>query len=171
MFSLRTAAWCRVSGLKACPFHARDHLSPSDEQTFCANGALDGMIGLVIRTDVGDLMVTATSLPALPDPKSIKDEASASDALCSTLAVVATANRKLATVPREDQPGGLLEDLATFHEHLNGLFKELHELLPKIASFRADITGWSVTVGMSNTLTVNFTNKHAQAGSDSKIRG
>jgi hypothetical protein len=39
-------------------------------------------------------MVTATSLPALPDPKSIKDEASASDALCSTLAVVATANRK-----------------------------------------------------------------------------
>ena len=65
-------------------------------------------------------MVTATSLPALPDPKSIKDEASASDALCSTLAVVATANRKLATVPREDQPGGLLEDLATFHEHLTG---------------------------------------------------
>ena len=88
-----------------------------------------------------DIMVTATSLPALPDPKSIEDEASASDALCSTLAVVATANRKLATVPREDQPDGLLEDLATFHEHLNGLFKELHELLPKIASFRADITG------------------------------
>jgi len=128
------------------------------------------MIGKVIRTDVGD-MVTATSLPALPDPKSIRDEASASDALCSTLAVVATANRKLATVPREDQPDRLLEDLATFHEHLNGLFKELHELLPKIASFRADITGWSVTVGMSNTLTVNFTNKHAQAGSGSKIRG
>jgi hypothetical protein len=51
------------------------------------------------------------------------------------------------------------------------LFKELHELLPKIASFRADITGWSVSVGMSNTLTVNFTNKNAQAGSDSKIRG
>lgn len=95
----------------------------------------------------------------------------ASDALCSTLAVVATANRKLATAPREDQPGGLLEDLATFHEHLNGLFKELHELLSKIASFRANITGWSVTVGMSNTLTVNFTNRHAQAGSDSKIRG
>jgi hypothetical protein len=91
------------------------------------------MIGKVIRTDVGDI-VTATSLPALPDPKSIKDEASASDALCSTLAVVATGNRKLATVPREDQPDGLLEDLATFHEHLNGLFKELHELLPKIAS-------------------------------------
>ena len=80
-------------------------------------------------------MVTATSLPALPDPKSIKDEASASDALCSTLAVVATANRKLATMPREDQPDGLLEDLATFHEHLNGLFKELHELLPKATRF------------------------------------
>ena len=108
-------------------------------------------------------MVTATSLPALPDPKSINDEASASDALCRTLAVVATANRNLATAPREDQPGGLHEDLATFHELLKGRFKELHELLPKIASFRADITGWSVTVGMSDTLTVNFTNEHAQA--------
>jgi hypothetical protein len=116
-------------------------------------------------------MVTATSLPALPDPKSINDEASASDALCRTLAVVATANRNLATAPREDQPGGLHEDLATFHEHLKGLFKELHELLPKIASFRADITGWSVTVGMSDTLTVNFMNQHAQAGPDSEIRG
>ena len=108
-------------------------------------------------------MVTATSLPTLPDPKLIKDEASASDALCSTLAVVATSQRKLATAPREDQPDGLHEDLETLHEHLKGLFKELHELLPKIASFRADITGWSVTVGMSDTLTVNFTNEHAQA--------
>jgi hypothetical protein len=112
-------------------------------------------------------MVTVTSLPPLPDPKSIKDEASASDALCCTLAVVATANRTLATAPREDHPGGLHEDLATFHEHLKGLFKELHVLLPKIASFRADITGWSVTVGMSDTLTVNFMNNHAQVGPDS----
>jgi hypothetical protein len=59
-------------------------------------------------------MVTATSLSALPDPKSIKDEASASDALSCTLAVVATANRKLTTAPRGDQPGGLDEDLARF---------------------------------------------------------
>ena len=115
-------------------------------------------------------MVTATSLPALPDPKSINDEASASDALCRTLAVVATANRKLATAPGEDQAGGVYEDLVTPHDHFKGLFKELHELLPKIASFRADITGWSVTVGMSDTLTVNFMNKHAQAGPDSEIR-
>ena len=107
-------------------------------------------------------MVTGTSLATLPDPESIKDEASASDALCCTLAVVATANRKLATAPREDQPDGLYEDLATFHEYLRELFRELHELLPKIAFFRADITGWSVTVGMSDTLTVNFTNKHAR---------
>lgn len=120
-----------------------------------------------IRTDVGDIMVTASSLPALPDPKSIKDEASASDALCCTLAVVATAHRELATASREDQPGGLHADLVTFHEHLKGLFKELHELLPKIASFRTDITGWSVTVGMSDNLTVNFTNKRARACSDS----
>ena len=119
-------------------------------------------------------MVTRTSLsdlPDLPNPESITDEASASDALCGTLAVVATANRKLATQPSDDQPNGVHEDLTELHDHFKGVFKELHELLPKIASFRADITGWSVTVGMSDTLTVNFTNKHAQAGSDPKIRG
>ena len=99
------------------------------------------------------------------------DEASATDALYCTLAVVATANRKLASVPREDQPRGFTRTWQRFHEHLKGLFKELHELLPKIASFRADITGWSVTVGMSDTLTVNFTNKHAQDGPISEIRG
>jgi hypothetical protein len=114
-------------------------------------------------------MATGTSLPDLPNPESITDEASASDALCGTLAVVATANRKLATAPSEDGPSGVHEDLAALHDNFKGLFKELHELLPKIASFRADITGWSVTVGMSNTLTVNFTSKHAQAGSDSEI--
>jgi hypothetical protein len=107
-------------------------------------------------------MVTATSLHDLPNPESIKDEASAADALCCTLAVVATTNRKLATASSEDEPGGFHEDLESFHEHLTGLFKQLHELLPKIASFRSDITEWSVTVGMSNTLTVNFTNKNAQ---------
>jgi hypothetical protein len=114
-------------------------------------------------------MVTATSLSALPDPKSITDEESASDALCHTLAVVATANRKLAIPPGEDQPGEALEDLSTSHEHLKGLFKELHALLPRIAYFRADITGWSVTVGMSDTLTVNFANKHSQASPDPGI--
>ena len=144
---------------------------PPDEQTFCANDVFDGIIGLAIPTGVGDIMVTATSLSAMPDPKSIKDEPSASDALICTLALVATANRELATAPRGDQPSELHEGLAMFHEHLKGLFKDLHELLPKIASFRADITGWSVTVGMSNTLTVNFMNEHAQARSDSEIRG
>ena len=114
-------------------------------------------------------MVTATSLSDLPDPQSITDEESASDALCHTLAVVATSNRKLATVPSEDQAGLAPEDLSTSHEHLKGLFKELHVLLPRIAFFRSDITGWSVTVGMSDTLTVNFTNKHAQACPDSGI--
>jgi len=106
-------------------------------------------------------MVTTISPPALPDPESIHDEASASDALCCTLAVVATVNRKLAIPPGEEQDGALHEDLTALHEHLKGLFKELHELLPKIGSFRADITGWSVTVGMSDTLTVNFANKQA----------
>jgi hypothetical protein len=99
----------------------------------------------------------------LPDPESITNKTSASDALCNTLAVVATANRALATAPREDQSEGSHEDLTTLHADLKAIFNELHKLLPKIASFRDDITGWSVTVGMSNTLTVNFINKHAKA--------
>jgi hypothetical protein len=113
---------------------------------------------------VGDIIVAGTSIPDLPKPESITNEASASDALCGTLAVVAATNRTLATAPREDQEDGICKDPAALHSHFKGLFKELHELLPKIASFRTDITGWSVTVGMSDTLTVNFTNKHAQAG-------
>lgn len=112
-------------------------------------------------------MVTPTTLSDLPDPRSITDEESASDALCHTLAVVATTNRELAAAPGKDQRSEPPEDLSTSHEHLRGLFRELHVLLPKIASFRSDITGWSVTVGMSNTLTVNFTSKNAKAGSDS----
>lgn len=40
-----TTASCRISGLKARPFHARDHLDLPDEQTFCANGALGDKIG------------------------------------------------------------------------------------------------------------------------------
>lgn len=97
-------------------------------------------------------LLSTKSVTNLPDPKSVTDKASASDALTSALAVVATANRALDTGPR---------DLATLHGDLKAIFKELHELLPKIAAFRADITGWSVTVGMSNTLTVNFLNKPA----------
>lgn len=107
-------------------------------------------------------MVTETSLQALPDPDSIVDEPTASEALHSTLAAVATANHKLANAHKEDQIGGHHRDWVTFHDQLMSLFRDLHELLPKIASFRADITSWSVTVGMSNTLSVNFANKYAQ---------
>ena len=40
-----TTVSCRISGLKARPFHARDHLDLPDEQTFRANGALGDIIG------------------------------------------------------------------------------------------------------------------------------
>jgi hypothetical protein len=112
--------------------------------------------------DVRDNMVIETSLQALPDPESIVDEPTATDALHSTLAAVATANHKLANAPKEAQTGGHHRDWALFHEELMSLFRDLHELLPKIALFRADITSWSVTVGMSNTLSVNFANRYAQ---------
>jgi hypothetical protein len=108
-------------------------------------------------------MSATTFLPALPDAASITDEASASDALSSALAVVATANR-LGAAPREHEHGGIEKDIEAVHQRLKELFKGLHELLPKIAAFRVDITGWSVTVGMSDTLTINFVNKFAQDG-------
>lgn len=82
-------------------------------------------------------MVTETSLQALPDPDSIVDEATASEALHSTLAAVATANHKLANAPKEAQMGGHHRDWAAFHDEIMSLFRDLHELLPKIASFRA----------------------------------
>jgi hypothetical protein len=102
-------------------------------------------------------MVTATSLSAMPDPESVTDKASASDALCSMLAVVATVSADSGGA-REDQPAGLHEDSATVHVRLEELFHKLHGLLPAIAYYRRDITGWSVTVGTSITLTMNFTN-------------
>ncbi len=71
-------------------------------------------------------------------------------------------NHKLANAPKEAQMGGHHRDWATFYDEIMNLFRDIHELLPKIASFRADITSWSVTVGMSNTLSVNFANKYAE---------
>jgi hypothetical protein len=65
--------------------------------------------------DVGDTMVIETSLQALPDPESIFDEPTATDALLSTLAAVATANHKLANASKEAQTGGHHRDWAAFH--------------------------------------------------------
>jgi hypothetical protein len=98
-------------------------------------------------------MMASTSLPELPDPASVHDEPSASDALFGALATVAAANRK----------SGFHRDLAAFHKELTTLFRSLHELLPTIAEYRRDITSWSVTVGMSNTLTVNIAARDAEA--------
>lgn len=107
--------------------------------------------------------MAATSLPDLPDPASIHDEPSASDALFGALATVATANQKLVRPLGEDKIGWFHRDLAALHEELTTLFRSLHALLPAIAEYRRDITSWSVTVGMSNTLTVNIASKSAEA--------
>jgi hypothetical protein len=128
------------------------------------------MLCPTLHIGVGASMATKASLPALPDPESITDEASASDALHSALVAVCVANYKLANSQKEDQTGAHHQDWAAFHE-LMGLFKDLHAILPKIASFRADITSWSVTIGMSNTLTVNFANTYAKGEPIADISG
>jgi hypothetical protein len=115
-------------------------------------------------------MATKTSLPALPDPQSITDEASASDALHHALVAVCAANYKLANAKKKDQTSAHHQDWSAFHE-LMGLFKDLHALIPKIASFRPDITSWSVTIGMSNTVTVNFANTYAKDDAIADIPG
>jgi hypothetical protein len=104
------------------------------------------------------MIVAPTPLPQLPPPGSIHDEASASSALSSALAAVTTANRQLAAQAATDQH----HDWMAFHVEMTSWLKEFHEILAKVVSFRADITSWSVTVGMSNTLTVNFANKFAR---------
>jgi hypothetical protein len=98
-------------------------------------------------------MMASTFVSDLPDAADIHDEPSASDALFRALATVATANHKIGGAHRE--PGA-------FHKELTSLFSRLHELLPTIAEYRRDITSWSVTVGMSNTLTVNMASKRAE---------
>jgi hypothetical protein len=107
--------------------------------------------------------VASTSLPELPDPESVYDEPSASDALFRALATVAAANHKLSRLAKI---GGLHRDWDAFIEEITRLFRDLHNLLPAIAEYRPDITSWSVTVGMSNTLTVNIASKHAQGSPD-----
>jgi hypothetical protein len=128
------------------------------------------MLCPTLHIGVGDSMATKTSLPALPDPESITDEPSASEALHSALVAVCVANYKLADSQMEDQTGAHYRNWAAFHE-LMDLFRNIHGLLPKIASFRPDITSWSVTIGMSNTVTVNFANRYAKDDQIADISG
>jgi hypothetical protein len=111
-------------------------------------------------------MMASTSipdLPDLPDPGSIYDEGSANEALFGALATVAAANHKLSKAAKT---GVLHRHWDSFMEEITSLFRGLHDLLPAIAEYRPDITSWSVTVGMSNTLTVNIASKHAQGSPD-----
>jgi hypothetical protein len=106
-------------------------------------------------------VVVTSPLPPLPDPESVTGPASASEALSSALAAVATASQNLGAAPhdselvRELHPGRAVvafEDLKTW-------IGNFHELLVKIAAEHAQLTSWSVTVGtpFDLTLTVNFT--------------
>lgn len=113
-------------------------------------------------------MMASTSLPTLPDPACICDEGSANEALFGALATVAAANHKLT---RAAKAGVLHRDWDTFMEEVTGLFRGLHNLLPAIAEYRPDITSWSVTVGMSNTLTVNIASNHGEESSGTGLEG
>jgi hypothetical protein len=101
-----------------------------------------------------------TSLPTLPDPASVIDAKSASDALSDALAAVATASESLsANAPSEPEPK---------HPHLDrtvgelgAWFRDFHKLLVQVAAKHDQLMSWSVTVGtpFNLTLTVNFEDK------------
>jgi hypothetical protein len=105
--------------------------------------------------------VVTSPLPVLPDPESVTDSASASEALSCALAAVATASQKLSVAPHDrelvhelhlDRAFVAFEDVKTW-------IGNFHELLVRIAAVHPQLTSWSVTVGtpFDLTLTVNFT--------------
>ena len=112
--------------------------------------------------------MASASLPTLPDPACICNEESANEALFGALATVAAANHKLT---RAAKIGVFRRDWDSFMDEVTTLFRDLHNLLPAIAEYRRDITSWSVTVGMSNTLTVNIASKHAQESQTREFSG
>jgi hypothetical protein len=111
-------------------------------------------------------MTIPTSLPDLPDPATVTDAKTASDALSRALAAAATASESRSA---ESLPGAELKhppekDGVPF-EQLWAWFRKFHELLVKVASNHDQLISWSVTVGtpFNLTLTVNFADRdHAQ---------
>jgi len=108
-------------------------------------------------------MVISTSLPALPDPATVTDAKSASDALCSALAAVATASESLSpeSLPGLEPKHSHLEKAVVPFEELRTWFRKFHELLVKVASKHDQFMSWSVTVGtpFNLTFTVNFADR------------
>jgi hypothetical protein len=108
-------------------------------------------------------MVIPTSLPTLPNPATVTDAKSASDALSTALAAVATASESLSaeSLPGRELKHSHLEKAVVPFEALRAWLREFHELLVKVASKHEQLMSWSVTVGMpfTLTLTVNFVDR------------
>jgi hypothetical protein len=106
-------------------------------------------------------MVIPTSLPTLPNPATVTDAKSASDALSTALAAVATASASLSAEPPRGREHSHLEKTVVPFEELRTWLREFHELLVKVASKHEQFMSWSVTVGtpFNLTLTVNFVDK------------
>ena len=105
-----------VQSLRAegVPTSAPAIISPRMSKPSVQTTYFDGIIGLAIPTGVGDIMSRSQDSVGYARPKSINVAPSASDALVSTLALVATANRELGAAPRGDQPSELGERVAMF---------------------------------------------------------
>ena len=102
--------------------------------------------------------------PDSPESRSHHRPSSASDALCDLLAAVATANQRLTVTPPSDT--GLVPDrhrdrAAVPFEELKAGSRKPVEAMVKIAAEHAQLTSWSVTVGMPLpfSITVNFANR------------
>jgi hypothetical protein len=107
-------------------------------------------------------MMIPTSLPDLPDPATVTDAKTASDALSGALAAAATASesRSARALPGAELKHPPEKDVVPF-EQLWAWFRKFHELLVKVASKHDQLISWSVTVGtpFNLTLTVNFADR------------
>jgi hypothetical protein len=107
-------------------------------------------------------MMISTPLPVLPDPATVTDAKTASDALSCALAAVATASESQSaeSLPGTE-PKHPLEKAVVPFEELWTWFREFHKLLVKVASKHDQLMSWSVTVGtpFNLTLTVNFADR------------
>jgi hypothetical protein len=107
-------------------------------------------------------MMISTALPDLPNPATVTDAQTASEALSCALAAVATASESQSAESLSgaelDHP---LEKAVVPFEELLPWFRKFHELLVKVASKHDQPMSWSVTVGtpFNLTLTVNFADK------------
>lgn len=104
-------------------------------------------------------MIGDTEFPELPQLSDITDEESAWRALADVQARISMANRGiLGRAERNDRfsSGAYADFMADLPDKLKKWLEKLYERLRKIITMIADATSFSITVGTTISVTVNF---------------